>query len=235
MVRTNMFIYKYFTKTRDKGLHIMNEYFMDKDKLELLLEKYPKIADPKKMLEQYETPSSIAAHILWNAFIRGDIRGKTVVDLGCGNFKLGIGALVLGAEKAIGVDIDTDVVSQAISIVNGMFKEYSYRTLLIVGDIRELSLKYADTVIMNPPFGVIKHNRGLDLLFLKRAMEFSKTIYTIHKYSEGLVKLINKLASAFDYEIVYSEEMFFPIQMIYPSHYRKIYRVKIIFYVLRRK
>jgi putative methylase len=122
-----------------------------------------------------------------------------------------------------------------MSIVNEMFRKYLHRVFLIVGDIREFSLKYADTVIMNPPFGVVKRNRGLDLLFLKRAMEFSRTIYTIHKYSEGLIRLVNELASAFNYEIIHSEEMFFPIQMIYPSHYRKVYRVKIIFYVLRRK
>lgn len=208
---------------------------MDKAKLEKIMSKYPSIRSPKKYLEQYETPSSIAATMLWNAFIRGDISGKKIADLGCGNFKLGYGALVLGAQYVIGVDIDEDLINDARSILAGMSRDYLLKTLLINSDVRDLAINSIDTVIMNPPFGVVKKNRGVDILFLKKAMEISNSIYTIHKYSSGLIRIIEDLADLFGFKIVYSEYLMFPIPMLFKTHRRKIYRVKVIFYVLRRK
>ena len=40
-----------------------------------------------------------------------------------------------------------------------------------------------DTVIMNPPFGT-KHNKGLDMVFLQRAITMTRTsVYSLHKTS----------------------------------------------------
>ena len=40
-----------------------------------------------------------------------------------------------------------------------------------------------DTVIMNPPFGT-KHNKGLDMVFLQRAIMMSRyAVYSLHKTS----------------------------------------------------
>merc|ERR1719192_1145437 len=40
-----------------------------------------------------------------------------------------------------------------------------------------------DTVIMNPPFGT-KHNKGLDMIFLQRAIRMASTaVYSLHKTS----------------------------------------------------
>ena len=40
-----------------------------------------------------------------------------------------------------------------------------------------------DTVIMNPPFGT-KHNKGLDMIFLQRAIKMASTaVYSLHKTS----------------------------------------------------
>ncbi|ABN69739.1 methyltransferase [Staphylothermus marinus F1] len=208
---------------------------INKAKLERILSKYPSISRPKKQYEQYETPSSIAASMLWHAFIRKDITGKIIADLGCGNLKLGYGALVLGAKLVVGIDIDESLVKQAESILRDLGGDYLAKTLLINSDIRDLSINSVDTVIMNPPFGVVRRNHGLDILFLKKAMEISESIYTIHKYSPGLTRIIEELASAFGFRIVYNEQLLFPIPMLFETHRRKIYRVRAIFYVLRRK
>lgn len=41
------------------------------------------------------------------------IRGKNVLDIGCGSGILSLAALLLGAKKAVGVDIDAEAVSHA--------------------------------------------------------------------------------------------------------------------------
>ena len=50
-------------------------------------------------LEQYQTPSDIAAKFLWWAYMQGDISHKVIADFGCGNGILGIGCLLLNAKK----------------------------------------------------------------------------------------------------------------------------------------
>ncbi|MDH5691072.1 MAG: 50S ribosomal protein L11 methyltransferase, partial [Candidatus Bathyarchaeota archaeon] len=62
---------------------------------------------PNAYLEQYTTPSKVAAEILYvTAYVYDDIISKTVVDLGCGTGRLAIGAALLGAKEVFGVDVD---------------------------------------------------------------------------------------------------------------------------------
>ena len=65
--------------------------FKRKKQLEIALQEIPGHPDPRVDLEQYQTPSIIAADLLWNAAAIGDIEGFKVVDLGCGTgiFTLG--------------------------------------------------------------------------------------------------------------------------------------------------
>ena len=57
---------------------------------------------------------------------------------------------------------------------------------IINADISSLGEEWRDkfdTVIMNPPFGT-KHNKGLDMVFLQRAIMMSrKAVYSLHKTS----------------------------------------------------
>ena len=55
-----------------------------KKHLEMAIQKVPKHPNPKVDLEQYSTPATIAADLLWNAYSLGDIADKKVMDLGCG-------------------------------------------------------------------------------------------------------------------------------------------------------
>jgi putative methylase len=57
---------------------------MKKKELEILLQKVPSPINPQPTLEQYTTPASIAADIIFIAHQFGDIYEKTVLDLGCG-------------------------------------------------------------------------------------------------------------------------------------------------------
>ena len=78
---------------------------MKQRKLEMLLEEVEDFSDPELELEQYQTPSPLAAEILHFAYMQGDL-DDSVQDLGCGTGILAIGAKLLGARKVVGYDTD---------------------------------------------------------------------------------------------------------------------------------
>ncbi|MCQ2963980.1 MAG: 50S ribosomal protein L11 methyltransferase [archaeon] len=84
-----------------------------KKHLEMILENVPKHPNPKVELEQYSTPATIAADLLWNAYSIGDIGGKSVIDLGCGCGIFTFGSLLLGAKTSLGIDIDKESIDLA--------------------------------------------------------------------------------------------------------------------------
>jgi len=208
--------------------------FESKKELELELEKIPHYPKPKRVLEQYETPASIASHMLWEAYMRGDVAGKSVLEPGCGTAKFTIGALLLGSKLAVCIDVDEDVVSFANRVLEEKYPLLRPRVLLVVGDFRDLEVSSVDTVFMNPPFGVYRKNRGLDLQFLRKALSTARSVYTIHKFTEFLDKLVYELADSYGFRVLRREYFNFPIPMMFETHRRKVYRVKTVFYVLKR-
>ncbi len=148
-----------------------------KKDLEIKLENVDPHPDPDPGLEQYKTPSDLAADILFTAFINGHIKDKSVVDLGCGTGILSLGAALLGAKQVKGFDIDEGSIEVARDLAEkwGLSKRVSFEKK----DIKSLQTR-CDTVIMNPPFG--SQNKGADLPFLKKAFEISDQVYTIHNF-----------------------------------------------------
>ncbi|MEM3816462.1 MAG: 50S ribosomal protein L11 methyltransferase, partial [Candidatus Bathyarchaeia archaeon] len=56
-----------------------------------------------------------AANMVYTAaWVYDDIRGRKVIDLGCGSGILAIAASLLGAELAVGVDIDRESIMAAV-------------------------------------------------------------------------------------------------------------------------
>ncbi len=133
---------------------------MRKVDLEIALSKLKKIENPKVELEQYQTPSDIAADILWKAYMRGDVEGKVVGDFGCGNGIFGVGAFLLGAKDVIFVDIDGDAIKVAKENSNGKGK-------YILGDV-SLAPK-VDVCFSNPPFGIQSNEKGFTNTILSKA------------------------------------------------------------------
>ncbi len=135
--------------------------------------------DPDPWLEQYTTPAKIAAEMLFTAaYIYDDIEDKVVADLGCGTGRLAIGALLLGAQHVVGVDIDPRAI--AVAMDNAEAAEVSNRCALVSGDVAPLRGVF-DTVLMNPPFGT--RQRHLDVRFLLEALRLANSVYSIHKSS----------------------------------------------------
>ena len=135
---------------------------------------------PKAYLEQYTTPSRVVVEVLFVAtYIYNDIIDKTIVDLGCGTGRLAIGAALLGAREAFGVDVDKIAVNVARK--NAEKKEVEQNTHWIVADIDVIQGTF-DTVLQNPPFGV--QRRSADRKFIERSLELGRRIYSIHKSGE---------------------------------------------------
>jgi len=130
---------------------------------------------PRIRLEQYTIPASIAADILFHAaFVYRDIAGKAVADLGTGTGRLAIGAALLGACQTVAVDIDR----VAISVARENAEVAKVDIEWILGDLDAVRGKF-DTIIMNPPFGTKR--RHLDKVFLEKAIEIGRVVYSIHK------------------------------------------------------
>lgn len=154
--------------------------------LESHLEEVETFEAPKILLEQYATPTHIAAcmlHTIQSSY--GDIEGKFVADLGCGTGVLSIGSAILGAGYVVGFDIDPD----ALNTCKENFSEFEIENSdFVLCDVSKLSEesrlhKKFDTVVMNPPFGT-KRNWGLDMLFLKSGLALAKkSVYSLHKTS----------------------------------------------------
>jgi putative methylase len=146
---------------------------MKRKDLEIALQMVRGFASPDASLEQYQTPATIAADLVFHAYSQGDIAGRNVVDLGCGTGILGIGASLLGAGRVTGVDIDAGAVGLAAENAAELGADIE----LIVGDVRSFQGR-ADTVIMNPPFGA--QTRHADRPFLEKAIEISSVVYSLH-------------------------------------------------------
>lgn len=130
--------------------------------LERALESVPDFASPDPTKEQYRTPPSVAADLLWAAWTDGDIQGKAVLDLGCGTGMLSKAAAMLGAATVIGVDHD----EEAIAVAKAQVPEGRF----LAADVAELEPEPVETVVMNPPFGAQKGNRNADRAFYELAL-----------------------------------------------------------------
>ena len=192
-----------------------------KKHLEMAIQKVPKHPNPKVDQEQYSTPATIAADLLWNAYSLGDIADKKVMDLGCGTGIFAIASKLLGAASAIGVDIDKDSTDLASS--------YCGDVDFICSDICDLENDFdVDTIFQNPPFGSQKNaKKGADLKFISKAIELSpKVLYSFHMASteEFLISYFEKN----DLEITHIFRYNFPIPKIYEFHTRESANVEVI-------
>ena len=145
--------------------------------LERVLSEIEPHSLPKAHLEQYTTPSNVAAETLYlAAYVNDDIIDKTVVDLGCGTGRFSIGAALLGAKEVFGVDVDRDAVRAAQK--NAETLGVKEKTHWIVADIDAINGTF-DTTLQNPPFGV--QRRRADRRFIAKSLDLSDTVYSFHK------------------------------------------------------
>lgn len=154
---------------------------MKKKQLEIMLERLEGFTNPTPQKEQYATPATVAAEMLYQAYMHRDL--GVVCDLGCGTGILAIGAALLGA-RAIGVEID----AEALTVARRNAQKLGVDVDFIRSSVQHLSLQGIDTVVMNPPFGAQKASAG-DRAFLAKAIKLAKVVYSLHNHgSEGFIR-----------------------------------------------
>ena len=221
-----------------------------KKHLEMILEKVPNHPNPKVGLEQYSTPATIAADLLWNAYGLGDIDNMSVLDLGCGTGIFAIASSLMGARCTLGVDIDDESIALAKITQNDISEQYDVdvsNTNFIVGDINsfnsisdllnesnlnkinnnESSLNRFDTLIQNPPFGSQeKGKRHADRKFMEFAVDSADVIYSFHMKNteEFVIDYYRDLGAEVTHKLVYK----FPIPKIYDFHNEESRDVKVV-------
>jgi putative methylase len=180
--------------------------------LERLLSEIEANPLPKAYLEQYTTPSNVAAEVLYlAAYVYDDILGKTVVELGCGTGRLAIGVALLGAKEVFGVDVDRAAVRVAQK--NAEIMGVKEKTRWIVADIDVVKGAF-DTVLQNPPFGV--QRKRADRRFITKSLELSNTIYSFHKGGESNRDFIKRFIEEHGGKV----SNIFPVKMEIPRMFK---------------
>lgn len=192
--------------------------------LAIFLSKLKGFENPHIQLEQYPSDGDVAAKLLWQAMLDGNIEDKTILDLGCGTGILGIGALLLGAKHIIFVDIDASV--QKVLKENIAFVEEEYEfpgTYEFKNSDVKVFKQDVDTVIMNPPFGTkLKH---ADKAFLETAKWCAPWIYSMHKTTTK--GFLQAYVDTNNLRMVWQEDTSFPIKNMYKEHRKKIERIEV--------
>jgi putative methylase len=208
------------------------EKMITKSKLAIILSKLNSFCKPKVRDEQYITDSEIAAEVLWNAYNLNDIDRKVIADFGAGTGILGIGALILGAKEIYFVDSDKNALEIAKNNLNLIKSEFNIRgkTKFIYNNINDFEGK-TDVVIQNPPFGI--KNKHADKVFLEKAFKIAKIIYSLHKSeTKRFVRAISN-DYGFDISHVWNYEM--PLKASYVFHKKRIKRIKVSWFRLKRE
>ncbi len=184
---------------------------MKKKELEIRLQQIPPPPNPKVHLEQYQTPAPIAADILYNAYILGDIKDKTIIDLGCGTGIFSVGAHLLEAKSVSGIDIDTESITIATQYARTNKLPIDY----ITSNITELT-NTCDTIIMNPPFGAQKTHKNADRTFLEIALTHSTITYSLHM--SNTLEFLKKITAALNSTITHTKTYRWPLKAQYHFH-----------------
>jgi putative methylase len=150
--------------------------------LEIALQRCAGYEKPRVAWEQYQTPAPLAARLLYDAYMNGDIEGKTVCDLGCGTGILAIGAALLGARAVKAVDLDPAAIRTAQENASLLAVDVEFVVADIAGeDAGGLvdRLSPCDTIVMNPPFGAQKQKVHADRPFIDCALAIAPVTYGI--------------------------------------------------------
>ena len=162
-----------------------------KSSLAIVISQLENFKNGEIELEQYSTPSEIAAEMLWSAALEGNVIGKTVLDAACGPGFLGLGALLLGARKVLFVDISKDALGICRRNYNKLKRGYEIGEAVFLNESIENFNEKVDVVLQNPPFGTKK--KHADKMFLEKAFTLAPVVYSLHKItSKSFIQALSK-------------------------------------------
>jgi len=197
---------------------------LKRQQLEIALSRLKPSPSPKLALEAYDLNPAAASEILFLAETRyGDIKGRTVLDLGCGSGILAIGAALLGAKDVLGIDINVE----SVKVGKRNARLVGTAVALVAGDIEAIRGPF-DVTVMNPPFGT--RRRGMDVTFLKKAMDVSKRVYSLHKGGERNRRFLRNVVEKLQGKVDAVYEMEIEIARTYEFHRKRRYQVAVDLY-----
>ena len=175
-------------------------------------------SDPDIELEQYPTPPDLAAHLLHLADLQGDLRGRTVVDLGTGTGILALAAACRGPARVLGLERDPDALAVARENERTVDPPRSVDWLLGDATRPPLCPDGPTTVLTNPPFGARTGSEGADRAFLEQAAALGSVSYTIH--NAGSQEFVEAFAADNGGEVTHAFAAEFEVGKLYDHHER---------------
>ncbi|MBD3405543.1 MAG: methyltransferase [Candidatus Lokiarchaeota archaeon] len=199
--------------------------------LEIALQQIDRSQDHEIRYEQYPTPASIVASILYSAEMdHNDIRNRFVVDLGCGDGIFALGAALLGASFSLGIDIQSKALK--VSQQNSSTLGIEELTDWVLANVSSFTLQRSvDTVVCNPPFGVKK--RGADVAFLETALSIARVIYSIHLAGEKNRIFLKNAIEEMGGTVTQIETFQFPIPKLYSFHKKARHLTRVDLYRIK--
>ncbi len=202
-----------------------HQIIFSKGQLAVVLSKIKGFAEAKVSLEQYQTDSEVAASVLWNAFLLGDLQGKNIIDLGSGTGILGLGTMLLAANSIVFVETDEKASEICKNNFNTLKSEFSVKIqpLFQNCDISKATGVF-DVVVMNPPFGTKQEHA--DRIFLQKAIEVAPVVYSFHKAST--LSFVQAFVLDNGFKITHQWLFSFPLKQTMKHHQRRIQRIKVV-------
>jgi len=194
-----------------------------KKSLEIKLSKLKGFENPSWELEQYKTPSKIAADWIWNMAMKSEVAGKIILDAGCGPGIIGIGLLLLGAKKVYFIDKDKEIIKTCIESYNKIKEEYEISEAEFIIEDVSLFDQEVDIVVQNPPFGT--KDKHADKRFLETAFKSAPIVYSMHKYSTA--KFIEAISRDHEFKITDLWRYDFPIKSSFKFHKKPVKSVDV--------
>ena len=183
---------------------------MRRDELIRRIQSVPLPPDPAASLEQVATPAEAAANLLGVLDRTVGLRGRSVLDLGCGTGRLAVGAALLGAAPVTGVEVDPRLVPIARAAARAAGVDVEFR----VSDVTQWD-RAAEVVVMNPPFGA--QRRYADRPFWDRA--FTLAGRSIGAFASAASRtFIARLALDHDAHVVEVEPVPWNLPRTFPHH-----------------
>ena len=188
--------------------------FRSKKELEVYFSTLKNYEQPSLELEQYATPSSIAAEWVWTMAMKREVAGKIILDAACGPGILGIGLLLLGAKRVFFVDKDEKAMQLCVENYNRVKEEYEIGEASFI--IQDISLfdGEIDLVVQNPPFGTKQEHA--DKIFLEKAFSHAPLVYSMHKWSTQ--KFVEAICKDHEFAITEVWRYEFPIKATFKFH-----------------
>lgn len=196
-----------------------------KGQLAVILSQLKVFTEAKVSLEQYQTDSEIAASMLWNASLLGDLHCKKIIDLGSGTGILGLGTMLLGASEVQFIEIDEKALETCKKNHSWLKSEFSvgFPASFQNDDISRVRGLF-DVVVMNPPFGTKREHA--DRVFLQKAIELAPIVYSFHKAST--LGFVQAFAEDNGFKLTHHWLYSFPLKQTMKHHTKRIQRIKVV-------